>query len=341
MQTPRWPFAMCVGLLGVLANVTVGQCADITPTSARGDWGEAYEATECAVRLSGPIVPGDLSRLDQVLHSLDPYFTGTFTTSSLCLNSFGGSYDEGIKIARYLLTKQVATIIAANDKCFSACALIFMAGGEIQEVTHYPYRKLHILGQLGFHAPYLIGIPQTQFDANAIAAAYNSGVQAIRDLVRIGKELHVGEGFFPQSLLAEMLSKGPSEAFLIDTVFKAVRADIFLIGGRVPTNVTIPALGNACQNKYANLSIETSLDEPPPAWNGDQKKVQIRGKDYWFPEYLGQGQGFCVVRVPGASTQFAMDRTVEPRLRSTAKDYFADGYYWYLYPPATPISQLQ
>src|SRR5262245_30641935 len=78
----------------------------------------------------------------------------------LCLNSPGGNFMEGLRIAKYLLTvaadHEVTTYVENGAACYSACALIFLAGrfndrgGET-----YPARFLHVGGRLGFHAPYI------------------------------------------------------------------------------------------------------------------------------------------------------------------------------------------
>jgi hypothetical protein len=66
----------------------------------------------------------------------------------LCLNSPGGDYREGLRVAGYLMEKSVGTAVAEGGECYSACAIIFMGGtfpwkGELN-------RYLHVRGILGF-----------------------------------------------------------------------------------------------------------------------------------------------------------------------------------------------
>ena len=51
-----------------------------------------------------------------------------FNPARLCLNSRGGSYEEGLAIAKFLTESTVGTALTPNAVCASACALVFMAG---------------------------------------------------------------------------------------------------------------------------------------------------------------------------------------------------------------------
>jgi hypothetical protein len=161
------------------------------------------------VRLSGPIVPGDNKKLESALDTVGPrgvpsdHALGRYRTT-LCLNSPGGSYSEGLQIANFLLEQHFRTMIEPNAICYSACALIFMAGNWTFEGQYFSDRTLHVTGQLGLHAPYIKGIPQKTYSSLDLEAAYKASIQ-------LGQEHRVSNEFMPKTLIVAMLDKGPNE----------------------------------------------------------------------------------------------------------------------------------
>jgi hypothetical protein len=100
----------------------------------------------CDVVVDGEILKGDFE-----------VFVTRYNNSKferVCLNSPGGSYFDGIKIARFINDTRISTRVRADGECYSACAIIFMAG--ITEVGDFEYRDrtLEPGGTIGFHAPY-------------------------------------------------------------------------------------------------------------------------------------------------------------------------------------------
>jgi hypothetical protein len=71
-----------------------------------------------------------------------------------CLNSEGGNFDEGIKIGEFFLKTLVATRIKPHQKCLSACAIMFMAGQNLDTDGFHLDRRMSASSVLGFHAPY-------------------------------------------------------------------------------------------------------------------------------------------------------------------------------------------
>jgi hypothetical protein len=251
----------------------------------------------CNVRLSGPIVAGDAARLNDTLTSLAKEmngneFVGGFT---ICLNSPGGSYDEGLAIARVVLEKSIRTMIEARADCYSACALIFMSGNKQVEQYLFHERRLNLTGRLGFHAPYLSAIPDANYSSTNIGRSFESAIHAIGNLLKLGKEHKIK--LLSSDILAEMLEKGPGEAFMIDTVYKAInsRIDLYSDSGISPP-ITQAALCNACENHFAD-SHGFDVDNPPKSCSA--LGVRIHKDQTWFGGYGAEGLGFCVVKVPG------------------------------------------
>jgi hypothetical protein len=208
---------------------------------------DSSEGIECNLRLTGPIVTGDLGRLKNAVVGLSQ--RGIDLT--LCPHSLGGSYSEGLSIAQYIFNNSIGTAIQAAARCYSACALIFMAGSEQTDGGIVPNRRLHVAGSLGFHAPFLNGLPEKQYDKQTVEAAYIAGIRAIAGLMKV--ERRASDEFFPKELLIEMLDQGPDELFGIDTIGKAIKFNITLVGMKGPRTITIPnvsvqMLCNACEN---------------------------------------------------------------------------------------------
>ena len=104
----------------------------------------------CAFGLDGPITKGDADRLTAAISSshINQY---NERTSSVCLKSNGGSYVEGLKIAELVYNRGLSTVIEYGSECYSACAIIFMAG--VASAREGPMRKLSVGGVLDFTRP--------------------------------------------------------------------------------------------------------------------------------------------------------------------------------------------
>ena len=99
---------------------------------------------ECPIQLTGEIVNGDFDRIKRAISSskIAEYHPDNVKdgSNSICLNSPGGSFLEGMKIAKLLFDEGIGTRIPAKSKCGSACALIFMAGRVKGDEDDGPHR---------------------------------------------------------------------------------------------------------------------------------------------------------------------------------------------------------
>jgi hypothetical protein len=165
--------------------------------------------------LRGAIETGDAVKIEKLKKERIFY--------AIDLNSPGGNYIEALRIVD-VMYPPIATFIDKGAECYSACAIIFMAGkaGGGSGGT-YANRRLHYFGKLGFHAPYLSNVTG-QFSGEAVQEAYGAAVMSMRELMK--------RQIIPQSLLTEMLAKEPDDAFFVDTVDKAGRWDIQVVGFR-------------------------------------------------------------------------------------------------------------
>ncbi len=214
----------------------------------------------CGFKLQGEIVSGDYDRFANLIaHSkLDPLDERSGT---LCLKSSGGLYSEGLKIAELIYRSGVSTLIADGSQCFSACAIIFMAG--VLPKREYPYRKLSAGGVLGFHAPYL-SVIEGKYSKEEVEEAAKAMRGAILGLVRLSSRATslAGNDFIKKSLIVELLEKGPQELFFVKTIAEAARwnIEIYDYEAQFPKPNDIDAVNNLCTNfHYSNI------DEPVPA----------------------------------------------------------------------------
>ena len=86
----------------------------------------------CAIRLEGEIKAGDADRFADLLSKFaitaGEEAEGISSDRALCLDSPGGNYLEGRKIAQLVHERGITTRVEAARDCYSACALIFYGG---------------------------------------------------------------------------------------------------------------------------------------------------------------------------------------------------------------------
>lgn len=217
-------------LLGYGATVTVVE--------------EPYK--EPTVVLKGPLIPGDAATTIRALRC--PEGAGCLPTlPTLSLDSPGGSYEEGLLIAKFVHENRIPTTISDGAACFSACAIIFMAGLVDEDGDIHLDRRLNIHGHLGFHAPY-VPSGAGQLDSATLANAYQAGIVAIGRLLDTTRRSRLRDknAVFPLPLLAEMLKRGPDESFDVDTVKKALEFGIDLTGIPKQKSLTKEMVCNIC-----------------------------------------------------------------------------------------------
>ena len=235
----------------------------------------------CEIQLEGSIEPGDAARLKTVLSALTKRQTVKF-----CLSSPGGDYMEAIQMIEQMLASrfEFATVVNEGHECYSACALMFLAGHR-QKKTPAPQRYLHVRAVLGFHGPY-IKQDDAKYDPDLVGEAYREGVKAIGLLIGLGKDV-----LFPESLLNIGLEKGPEEFFLINSIDKAGRWKIELTGYRRPEVLTEQMMFTACANNMEWLApgftYDLDLGSAPVLWKS-RKYRRL------FPEFGDEAAWICV-----------------------------------------------
>jgi hypothetical protein len=220
----------------------------------------------------------------------------------LCLNSLGGSFAEGLAIAKNIENGS-KTLIPGGAQCYSACAIIFMGGSFWEEGMYYPRRKLSVHGKLGFHAPYMV-LPDHNYSSEALASAYKLGLQSVAEMIEIGQGID-HESAIPPAIIYELLKKGPDEAYMVDTVDKANKLHITLVDVPKPT---------WDQKQVVNACINHNDGNPPAAVDAQGSiglqtiKLPKGGLEYDIDGVYAEGSLMCVVRVyPGKPPRASMN----------------------------------
>ncbi|MBU0498696.1 MAG: hypothetical protein KJ558_05875 [Gammaproteobacteria bacterium] len=335
-------------------------------------------ATPCQIRMQGDIVEGDLNRLKQALSQFRakrgdnpdlPNHVG------LCLASRGGSYMEAIRIAKAMLGKpqteededsltgplRTWTVVGDGDECYSACAIIFMAGNIYivdEMIGPYSERHLHVRGKLGFHSPYLAfpASASETYTADTVKKAFREGALAVRELVRLGEKVNNGgqaddPSLLPQKLITEMLAHGEDDLYFIDRVGKAVVHSIDLFGADRPQRIGACEYDDICGAAHTSKQYASWVDEPTRTTNCSKHWKTLKGKYLFSGDggigdntggYGAEGLMYCVLMKTGDAAnpiQYAAE-LIESQ-QSSLNLNFLDPPWWFYYPPATPLNTLK
>jgi len=210
--------------------------------------------------LSGTIQVGDTKKIRAMLPPLletTTVFCETDKPAVVYLNSTGGSFSEGLKLAGLFRELGIGTIVRTGNRCLSACAVSFLGGTRhlCLDGDTGSYRRLQPGAQLGFHAPRLV-VPERSYTKTQIASAYDTAVKQIGQLVD-----EIKKAGMKASLAVEMLKVGVSDFYYIDTIGKAGRwgFDVAIPKNSKPTpNQLVTACANA--DAWMNDSFQPTAD---------------------------------------------------------------------------------
>jgi hypothetical protein len=140
---------MVLGLCVAASQVATSQVQAATFTKLKSNDG-------LIVRMTGPLVEGDYERFIDTV--------GTDQIARLSLSSDGGSVITALHIGGYVRDHHLATQVSGQDRCASACAVIWVAGSP---------RYVGQSAQVGFHAAYdSANNNQVTSVGNALIGAY-------------------------------------------------------------------------------------------------------------------------------------------------------------------------
>lgn len=228
----------------VFVNLTLG--ADISLKS------KDVVSSRLELKFNGEMQIGDAGKLDAILVAND---SNSFRNVIVNFSSPGGSYDERLKIAELLHSKNIASYIGEGASCFSACPTAFLGGSALgAENISFIARGISPKAKLGFHAPYLV-VPGNNYSKAAVEEAYTIAVRQMAKLIEKSALLGIEPKVLPQFLV-----KGPAE-------FKAIgNADdlgVWRISespSRPPPSLTISMIANACSNSFRWKTSDSALN---------------------------------------------------------------------------------
>ena len=303
----------------------------------------ASAAPTCQIEIVGEIESGDTETLALVLQE-----ASTNGVLTLCLNSPGGEYFEALKMIKLILDRDssIGTLLPDGAQCYSACALLFLAGHYERKNGVEPLRRLSVSAKLGFHSPY-INPGATVSDPALLARAHQAGIQAIGELLSLSRD-----NLYPESLLIEVLSKGPTEFFNIDTIDKAGKWSIDLVGFKRPQKLDSRMVFQACANAmdWTAPGFSQSNDEmaSPLQFRNGLARVQFGGfgdEALWTcvaDVYDGGPNGqYLQVQWDGGGDELADGEVLRMEAkRSAGKVTRAGTPLWHVFPANTEINKL-
>lgn len=206
----------------------------------------------------GEVVVGDLERIAvAVSQHVDCDPEALPDTGGNCavitLNSEGGNYAEGLRIAHFLRERAIASWVEAGSSCHSACAFAFLGGSghsSAQSIGAYIDRTIEPGATLGFYAPHVtadsLGELIAQYGVDEVPGGNRDAIAPmIQELVG----WNVDDG-----VLSRITSMGADEAYTAATA-----QDLYLLRTALPDaprRLWAPdpaeALRNACMRLLAH-----------------------------------------------------------------------------------------
>ncbi|MBN7785241.1 hypothetical protein JYP51_09940 [Ponticoccus gilvus] len=290
--------------LALIVAVSQGvDAAEITQlNAAEADYALAARGA-CTFQLRGEIAAGDAARLQALLEERFPR-THDELSAVICLDSPGGSLDEGVRLAELFGRYPVSTVVPAGADCLSACAVAFMGGSFGWYEYLFNMRHMHPAARIGFHAPAL-EVADGDYDAGSVKAAFGVAVEAIAriagDLDTVPHSSTVNR--FPRSLLAEMLKHKGEDYLWIETVEQAGVWDIGVITAAAPA-VSPDGLVVACKAATRWLKDDPRFDFARNDWDldGDTDAVEKTGETAWRLRYSALFETTCEAEVTDGRT---------------------------------------
>ena len=341
-------FAALLGLAIGMASVSFAEAAEISGSLV----------SDCGISIKGEMAPGDADKLAGLFETMgwtkdsQPAGYGESTADRLlCLDSGGGSMEEGRKLARLVYDVGVGTRIAAHSRCLSTCALVFMAGRLDGYEMGGPNRSVDRLASLAFQVPRPSVDPGRQFTPAELAHQLRVADLFLADMLKYSLQsaVFVPTKMVHASLIASMLSAGPAETVPVDTIEKAARWGIDIDGVKTGWDPTPLQLGQACGNYQSWTSDESSEElkpddpilaeglKPADFATGDDEKA------FYYFDTGGYAERGCYIAVrKQASTYLEIcDRNGFNGVNhGDCPEYGAVVPAWYGLPPATGIADL-
>jgi hypothetical protein len=275
-----------VSLATIAAAISVAAWAAAGPSTVQAAVIAKGDRAGCTFKLTGKIAVGDTAKIEKLEFDRDQ-------SPKLCMDSPGGSFQEGLKMAEYLDGKGLTTVVQSNASCYGACAIAFMGGSVFEDDHTYPRRALHLGGKLGFNASYLTEGDKIGRNPKQI---YADGQRFVARMMMLGADMN--DGVFSENIMLNILSKGENDYYMIDNVIKTRSLGIFLAD--VPkAKWTTQTLCYACVVAYMGAPSENGCGDADTI-KLSKDVTQVAFADFTvsgFPDDPAEEQVFhCVTR---------------------------------------------
>lgn len=276
--------------------VALAEAAEITISNA----------ANCSINLSGPVAEGDAEKLSTLADRLGLSrerldMMPDNSNQAICLDSPGGSYLESRKLMAFINERGLATRISSEAECYSACALVFMAGRLRWYEGEGPARYLHVKGLLGFHAPYFQGEESRSYTADELLVTSVTSAAIISDLIRFGMVQSIFESrpSISMSLIGELLATGPNELMMVDTVEDVARWGISIEGNSARSLPSKNALVQACIN-FQSWSLDLASKPVTYEYYTEERAGVLHGRNrkFLYVDTGGMAARYCLVEIP-------------------------------------------
>ncbi len=271
---------------------------------------------DCTIVLTGEIAAGDyrnvLTISEEKGWTKDEKFVVESETYNrvLCLDSLGGSFAEGRRISNLIFEAGIGTKVKAGSGCFSACALVFMAGKNRGDEVDGPHRMLNVHAILGFHAAYLDLDESKTFTAADVAEFFKLNGLLIADLLRFSSYHSVfsAEPMISRSLIADLLTYEKDEMLIVKTVEDAARWGITLEGTKPRWKLNDRMLIQSCENfqNWASDSPSVEIDFTTNSYPQIESK-KLKGGDvtkvFSKIDTGGMADRYCLISVEEGDTE--------------------------------------
>lgn len=277
---------------------------------------ERSDNPKCAIQFTGKVEQGDAERLRILAETLgltEPADSGEPSKrieDALCLNSRGGSYSEGIRIASMLRQYGIPTRLLKEADCYSSCAFIFMAGRLSGEEYDTTKRTMDVRSHLGFHAPYVTLGDDVTMRGREITELLSLSSKRTADFIQFGSgsSPFSFKSFFPVSLVVEMLSSGPNEVAMVDTVQDVARWEIELDGHLVSKRLDDHGRMRACIN-FQNWALDQESQIDDLSWvdfplSRTKLKTHSEIRDFAIADTGGMALRQCQVEVTNGPSEY-------------------------------------
>ena len=183
------------------------------------------ESGICNIRLFGIIEEDDLAELMR-LSSQFPENERLI----LCLNSAGGSFMSGVKLASFIHENGIGTYVERGAICESICSIVFFMGTSIEENEKSINRGASQGAQVGLGPPMLSVDANGSYTANQVMQAFELALEATAQITNLAKNIdnQTGRYWIPISALNMMLNAPPDDIYYIDSAEDFQRWGIYI-----------------------------------------------------------------------------------------------------------------